>query len=1395
MLLSRAAGRFSAQFRAAEKLKWALQRFVKRMKAKRLGAAVTIQSAARRRAAFKVLTGKKRDEALRLLRKKAEEEEAARRHDAACLIGKMARDRVAIRDAKGLKTRLLTEREQRDAAAAAKLERESRERALRSKELAARQESEHRAAVAIQAVSRGRYETLEVFINKLTVPAINPTHFNFSNRIFSTTPTLRMGRTLFSDVKEERDAQQLRLARYQAVARVMRAMKPRPSMRDAAGHWIRFQKKHERDADEVETVANSPVHSPVAANGHAPSSSAAPYSPRGGRSRSVVGPMQPLISPRSKPAGAVVSVPSEGPLLINFRDMSHIPVGTVVEALYGCESEWFAGKIKAIVPVKSKDTNKATQALSSPRSRKVEAVGEESVEDVLYHVKYDDGDEEICSRGKIRVPEAKEKQPGVLAICQELHGKCSAAEMTLRGKVMGGPFKTNNPGSLAEGAGAGTGGGAGPDDEYEVRFYLDDEKEKSVVEKVKRKDIIAPHLSASLVKELKEREVEKNFEKSRQASLAARQVVVKKVVASPRRAVQASSPRKEGLVSVGVSRGEGPDCGLIGEILRVDKHRRIIHAQLLNLSSLNHYTVELPYDHPRLVWFSYDPADGDLRDLEEILDLDQIGRPTLEEAASGYYVSYAVPGQTTERCGQVVSVIQDKRAIVTYFQDTLNGLVTDITETISYDNPHLSWYKDESKEGVPALSSWVSQPLLKDATGYLVEVRSLEPDAKPGDMFAGEVIAVDEATMTILVSFDCVGEEEDDEDDVEIIPYNSLDLVWVSPPLSHRSLVPKPPLSQAVGYTVDVFDEALSSKNGPKEVLRGKVMSIRDSDDTMRVRFKNGNADEVFPYESLQVAWISGPPPSFLSRSEVPRPLLPHAVGYGVEVRSRDDDSDGHAYVGEVIAVDRQANSLQVLFEGGEEAGSEPDIEDIKYFSADIAWMKKNDPISSRSLVARPALADAVGYKVDVKSHEPDHDHDDVFFGEVVSVDLDAGTMRVLFEGHEGESGDEDELPYASPDVAWMQRRPVPSAIRSPPGKPSYSRPKGHSVPSSASPPKADSPPKSKPDGKGAADPKASLAPVSSAAQSSEAPQPSSTSSSPLSTVPTPSMMKAVGYTVSSMDLRGQQAIGVVSAVDVPKKSILIRFGERRAMGSRGAIPGSIGTEHFFDFDSPSVAWLKEPEPAGCLLSQSKVPRPPFAQCAGFELGVQSTERDALPDTLQVCIVVSANPLTRTLHVVTQAREGSAAREREVLYDSCDVVWRKFPKSEPGAGPPAAAVESKAVVAQLAERRQEAGSSLPTRDTPGKKRPPLSPQKQRRWDASGSKKPTPLPPLDSAVGFYISVSDADGEIRGKVVGTTRKMLQIKLMDEDEVEDEEVLELQYTSPSIRWYKDWDQGGQS
>ena len=41
----------------------------------------------------------------------------------------------------------------------------------------------------------------------------------------------------------------------------------------------------------------------------------------------------------------------------------------------------------------------------------------------FYFIRYDDGDEELCSRVKVRVPSWKERQPGILADGQIVHAK------------------------------------------------------------------------------------------------------------------------------------------------------------------------------------------------------------------------------------------------------------------------------------------------------------------------------------------------------------------------------------------------------------------------------------------------------------------------------------------------------------------------------------------------------------------------------------------------------------------------------------------------------------------------------------------------------------------------------------------------------------------------------------------------------------------------------------------------------------------------------------------------------------------------------------------------------------------------------------------------------------
>ena len=175
MLINRAAIRFSKQYCAAEKLKFAMQRFVKRLKASRLKAAITIQSAMRRRAAYKVLSGRKNDKAMVLLRDKKAREEAERQHDAACLIGKMARDRSAIKAAKGHRNRLLQDRIQREEDIEMERNRANANSAVRTaqemrrlEEEKMRAEKESKAAITIQAVSRGRCVLISMTLYALT---------------------------------------------------------------------------------------------------------------------------------------------------------------------------------------------------------------------------------------------------------------------------------------------------------------------------------------------------------------------------------------------------------------------------------------------------------------------------------------------------------------------------------------------------------------------------------------------------------------------------------------------------------------------------------------------------------------------------------------------------------------------------------------------------------------------------------------------------------------------------------------------------------------------------------------------------------------------------------------------------------------------------------------------------------------------------------------------------------------------------------------------------------------------------------------------------------------------------------------------------------------------------
>lgn len=87
--------------------------------------------------------------------------------------------------------------------------------------------------------------------------------------------------------------------------------------------------------------------------------------------------------------------------------------------------------------------------------------------------------------------------------------------------------------------------------------------------------------------------------------------------------------------------------------------------------------------------------------------------------------------------------------------------------------------------------------------------------------------------------------------------------------------------------------------------------------------------------------------------------------------------------------------------------------------------------VNQRSVVARPAIANSVGYTVEVKSTLLKMQKGSYFVGVVCGVDLDTGIIRVRFKEYGEQKGDDIEhIPYVSSDILWMAE-PIKAISRS----------------------------------------------------------------------------------------------------------------------------------------------------------------------------------------------------------------------------------------------------------------------------------------------------------------------------------------------------------------------------
>jgi hypothetical protein len=132
---------------------------------------------------------------------------------------------------------------------------------------------------------------------------------------------------------------------------------------------------------------------------------------------------------------------------------------------------------------------------------------------------------------------------------------------------------------------------------------------------------------------------------------------------------------------------------------------------------------------------------------------------------------------------------------------------------------------------------------------------------------------------------------------------------------------------------------------------------------------------------------------------------------------------------------------------------------------------------------------------------------------------------------------------------------------------------------------------------------------------------------------------------------------------------------------------------------------------------------------------------------------------------------GADTDEEDLPYDSLDISWMKE--------------ASKKEI--LLDTSTEIPEKLNINNEKKEKKSPKNSIIYQKWDDIESKKPISQPTIENTIGKYIAICDEDGDIKGLIVGYSRKMLQIKLLDDCDIQDDEIMELQYNLASLRWYQ--------
>lgn len=530
-----------------------------------------------------------------------------------------------------------------------------------------------------------------------------------------------------------------------------------------------------------------------------------------------------------------------------------------------------------------------------------------------------------------------------------------------------------------------------------------------------------------------------------------------------------------------------------------------------------------------------------------------VSRPKTIEEAVGYNVEVNKAESTVEAHravrGTVIGYDRSRQTVRVVYAPPPGQAEATQVENLAFVSPLISWLNKVPLDQVPrsprpyfphagpSYSKLVATTRPGDilsTVGHLVEVRSSDPDAEPGDMFSGVVIAADSSAGTVRILFD------------------SLDKGG----------------SRSRRQSIDAVQQA----EGP-DVSRNHAPAADDPDEDF----------EDFPWMSDDILWVipesvAGGGGNGSSDGGIPiidsrRPrTLADAVGLHVDVLSREPDAvEGDYFSGTVISVDDKQQTLRVLFDG--EDNGDDDFEDIPWNSQDIHWVTEEslrgvgDALSQADSVSlmgpaqdskdvnvpvRPTtVTEALGRAVKVGAEFTN--------GDIASVDAKSGAVWVVFNSVANAPAPvQVKIHWQAPHIEWLDSKPlaVVTPLPSPSGKAQLSSPPVE-----------------------AATAEASLAPAATstalAAATTSPVQPTTpTSGSPNKKLTRPlNLASSVGWTVEirTSEAEDEVYVGEVAGYEEATQVVKVLFA-----GEDGALQQD--DAEFFPFDSEKLHWVEAPE-------------------------------------------------------------------------------------------------------------------------------------------------------------------------------------------------------------------------